>query len=174
MKIMDLIQKRCSIRDYSDQPVEQEKLDYIIEAARLAPSACNLQPWRILIIQSDEGKEKIHMCYERDWFRTAPLYMIVCGDHDESWKRNSDKKDHADIDIAIATEHVCLAATEQGLGTCWVCHFDTKRCSELFNIPKNIEPIVIIPIGYPSDPDVFDKTSKKRKSTNEIVIRERF
>jgi nitroreductase len=174
MKIMDLIQKRCSIRDYSDKPIEQEKLDYIIEAARLAPSACNLQPWRILIIQSDEGKEKIQMCYGRDWFKTAPLYMVICGDHSESWKRNQDEKDHADIDIAIATEHICLAAVEQGLGTCWVCHFDAKRCSELFNIPEDIEPIVIIPIGYPSDPDLFDKTPKKRKPINEIVISERF
>lgn len=171
---MDLIQKRCSIRDYSDKPIEQEKLDYIIEAARLAPSACNLQPWRILIIQSDEGKEKIQMCYGRDWFKTAPLYMVICGDHSESWKRNQDEKDHADIDIAIATEHICLAAVEQGLGTCWVCHFDAKRCSELFNIPEDIEPIVIIPIGYPSDPDLFDKTPKKRKPINEIVISERF
>lgn len=174
MKLLDLIQKRCSIRDYSDQPVEQEKLDYIIEAARLAPSACNLQPWRILMIQSDEGKEKIRKCYGRDWFKTAPLYLVVCGDHSESWKRDSDKKDHADVDIAIATEHICLAAAEQGLGTCWVCHFDVQRCSELFNIPKDVEPIVIIPIGYPSDPDLFEKTPTKRKSTDEIVISEHF
>lgn len=174
MKIIDIIRKRSSIRDYSAQPVEQEKINYILEAARLAPSACNLQPWRLLIIQSDEGIEKIRTCYTRDWFKTAPVYIVVCGNHDESWKRSSDHKDHADIDISIATEHICLAATELGLGTCWVCNFDTQRCTELFNIPKECEPVAIIPIGYPSDPDLFEKTPKKRKSTNDIVIREHF
>ena len=174
MKIIDLIQKRCSIRDYADQQIEHEKLEYILESARLAPSACNLQPWRFVVIQSDEGKEKIRSCYERNWFKTAPLYILVCGDHSESWKRDADNKDHTDIDIAIATEHICLAATEQGLGTCWVCHFDTKRCIELFNIPEQIEPIAIISIGYPSTPDLFKKTQKKRKSPEEIIIKDSF
>lgn len=174
MKVIDLIKKRCSIREYANIPIEQEKLDYIFEAARLAPSACNLQPWRFVIIQSAEGKEKIRSCYERDWFKTAPLYILICGDHTESWKRNADNKDHADIDIAIATEHICLAATELSLGTCWVCHFDTKRCIELFNIPENIEPIVIIPIGYPANSNLFDSTPKKRKSIEEIILKESF
>jgi len=174
MKIIDLIKKRCSIREYANTPVEQEKLDYILEAARLAPSACNLQPWKFVIIQSMEGIDKIRACYERKWFKTAPLYILICGDHTQSWKRDTDHKDHTDIDIAIATEHICLAATELGLGTCWVCHFDTKRCIELFNIPEDIEPIAIIPLGYPTDPNLFENTSRKRKSIEEIVINESF
>lgn len=174
MLFIDLIQKRCSIREYSEQPVEQEKLDYILEAARLAPSACNCQPWQFIVIRSEEGKEKLRSCYGRDWFKTAPLYIVVCGDHEQAWKRSSDNKDHTDVDISIATEHICLAAVEQGLGTCWVCHFDAKRCSELFNIPANIEPIALIPIGYPASADLFEKTPKNRKPIDEIVIREQF
>ena len=174
MKLIDLIEKRCSIREYTEKTVEQKKLDYMLKAAQLAPSACNLQPWRFVVVQSEEGKEKIRACYERDWFKTPPLYIIVCGDHNQGWKRSSDTKDHTDIDISIAAEHICLAATEQGLGSCWVCHFDAKRCSELFNIPENIEPIAIIPIGYPAKPDLFEKKPKQRKTIDEIIVKEHF
>lgn len=79
-----------------------------------------------------------------------------------------------DIDTAIATEHICLAAAEQGLGTCWVCNFDTELCRKHFKIPKTIEPVVLIPFGYPSDPALFDETPKKRKPIEEIIKRESF
>ncbi|MDR3261426.1 MAG: nitroreductase family protein [Tannerella sp.] len=174
MQIIDLIQKRCSVRSYSSRPVEKEKLDYILEAARLAPSACNLQPWRFVVIRSPEGKTKIQACYERDWFKTAPLFILVCSDHTHSWKRPFDGKDHADIDAAIATEHLCLAATEQGLGTCWVCHFDTEQCVRSFHLPEGIEPVAIIPVGYPAEPDLFERTPKKRKPAEDVIVTESF
>jgi len=174
MQLNDLIRKRCSIRSYSPQAVEQEKLDYILEAARLAPSACNLQPWRFVVIRSDKAKADIQACYERDWFRTAPVYILVCSDHSRSWKRPADGKDHADIDAAIATEHLCLAAAEQGLGTCWVCHFDTKRCAAAFGLPAAVEAVAIIPVGYPSDPRLFEQTSRERKAVAEVVVADHF
>jgi nitroreductase len=174
MQITDLIQKRCSVRNYSSRPVEKEKLDCVLEAARMAPSACNLQPWRFVVIRSPEGKEKIQACYAREWLRTAPLYILVCADHHRSWKRPSDGKDHADIDVSIATEHICLAATEQGLGTCWVCHFDAQLCARSFRLPEGIEPVVIIPVGYPAEPDVFERASKIRKPATEVILMESF
>jgi len=174
MQLYDLILKRCSIRSYSSRPVEQAKLDYVLEAARLAPSACNNQPWRFVVIRSDEAKVDIQSCYEREWFRSAPLYILVCSDHSRSWKRPQDGKDHADVDAAIAAEHICLAAAEQDLGTCWVCHFDAKRCAALFNIPADIEPVAIVPIGYPADPEMFAQAQKVRKKTEEIIVHERF
>jgi nitroreductase len=174
MQLIDLIQKRCSVRNYSSRPVEQEKLDYLLEAARLAPSACNLQPWRFVVIRSEEGKEKIQACYAREWLRTAPLYILICGDHHRSWKRAQDGKDHADIDVSIATEHICLAAAEQGLGTCWICNFDTALCTQSFHLPEGLEPVVIIPVGYPADPEVFERTPKIRKPAAEVVEAERF
>ena len=91
---------------------------------------------------------------------------MACVDHNESWHRRVDNKDHADIDIAIAVEHLCLAATEQGLGTCWVCNFDASQCSEILELPGNLEPAVLIPIGYAED----EVTEKKRKSLNEILF----
>ena len=174
MQIMDLIQKRSSIRNYADKRVEPEKLDYLLEAARLAPSACNFQPWHFVVIQSPEAKANIQSCYAREWFKSAPLYILVCSDHNQSWKRSFDNKDHADLDAAIAAEHICLVAAEQGLGTCWVCHFDAKRCAELFNLPAGVEAVAILPVGYPADPEAFLSSSKNRKPTSEIIAVDHF
>lgn len=91
---------------------------------------------------------------------------MACTNHDESWHRRADNKDHADIDIAIAVEHLCLAATEQGLGTCWVCNFDAAQCREVLGLSGNLEPAVLIPVGYAED----EPAEKKRKPLNEILF----
>ena len=168
MTFLELAQQRYSVRSYTSQAVEQEKLDYILEAARIAPSAVNLQPWHFLVIRSEAGREKIQACYKREWISTAPLYIMVCCDHTASWKRRLDNKDHGDIDAAIAAEHICLAAAEQGLGSCWVCNFNAPLCSESFNIPAHMEPVVIIPIGYSTETST-EKAEKKRKNIDEII-----
>ena len=167
MNFLKLARKRCSVRQYSDRSVEPEKMDYVLEAARLAPSAVNKQPWRILLIESEEKRQQLQSCYDREWFKQAPLYLIVCGNHEESWKRAEDGKDHVDVDVAILTEHLCLAAAEQGLGTCWVCNFNVARCKQLFDLPDDLEPIVLLPLGYPADESVFEG-EKKRKALAEI------
>ena len=167
MIFLELARKRCSVRQYSDRSVEPEQMDYVLEAARLAPSAVNKQPWRILLIESEEKRQQLQSCYDREWFKQAPLYLIVCGNHAESWKRAEDGKDHVDVDVAILTEHLCLAAAEQGLGTCWVCNFNVARCKQLFNLPEDLEPIVLLPLGYPADESAFEG-EKKRKALTEI------
>ena len=169
MNFIDIVKKRCSVREYSSQPVEKEKLDYVLEAARLAPSACNLQPWSFFVIQDAEIVQKLHSCYEREWFRSAPVCIAICGNHDISWKRKFDNKDHCDIDIAITTEHLILAATEVGLGTCWICNFDSIRCKEILQLPDPKEVIALIPIGYPAKEDVWKTAVKNRKKIEEIV-----
>lgn len=174
MSLLELARKRCSIRKYATTPIEDNKLSYLLEAARLAPSAVNFQPWYFVVIRKEEGRKKIQECYPREWFRSAPVYILICSDHNQSWKRSSDNKDHADIDISIATEHICLAAAEQGLGTCWVCNFDIVLCREYFNLPAHIEPAVILTIGYPESADLFDLTPKKRKTIEDIIIEETF
>ena len=162
---LDLVRLRQSVRNYLPKEVEHEKLDYIFECVRLAPSACNLQPWRFLVIKGTEARKDLQKCYARDWFAEAPVYIIACADHTVAWHRKSDNKDHSDVDISIAVEHLCLAASEQGLGTCWVCNFDVELCKKLFYIPDHIEPIALIPIGYPSK-DV--SSDKQRKETGDI------
>lgn len=165
MDFLELVKSRYSCRDYQPRDVENEKLEYIMECVRYAPSAVNRQPWRFRIIKEDNDKASVQQCYNREWFNTAPLYILASVLHDEEWVR-ADGKHHGDIDIAIAVEHLCLAATAQGLGTCWVCNFDAALCKQLFSLPENEEPAVIIPIGYPAVPP----TEKKRKPIGDILI----
>lgn len=174
MNLLEIMKKRCSIRQYASAPVEAEKMDYLLEAMRSAPSAVNFQPWYFIVVSRPEGLARIRACYPREWFASAPLYIIVCADHSQSWKRASDGKDHADIDAAIAAEHLCLAAAEQGLGTCWVCNFDAARCKEYFRLPASVEPVALVPVGYPLHPSLFEDAPKKRKSLQEIVKQETF
>ncbi|MDR1115976.1 MAG: nitroreductase family protein [Tannerella sp.] len=149
MELLKLISKRRSVRQFLPGDVEQEKIDYLMECARLAPSAMNYQPWKFIIVKSPDKKALLHRCYNREWFTSAPMYILALGDTNRSWKRQPDGKDHCDIDLAIAFEHLVLAATEQGLGACWVCNFDVELCGTLFNLPANMIPIAITPIGYP-------------------------
>lgn len=165
MNFLDLVKQRYSCRSYQNKSVEQEKLDYVMDCARLAPSAVNKQPWLFRIVSDDASKAKLQECYDRDWFKTAPMYIICSILHDEEWIRY-DGKHHGNIDIAIAIEHLCLAATEQGLATCWVCNFNVEKCKKNFDIHADEDPTVIIPIGYAAD----QPTEKKRKPISEIIF----
>lgn len=165
MTFQSLCQQRYSVRSYTSEPVSQKQFEYIMECVRLAPSAVNFQPWHFYVVSSEEGRQHLQQCYEREWFKSAPMYIICCVRHDEEWVRKADEKPHGQIDIAIAVEHLCLAAAEQGLGTCWVCNFDAALCHQLFHLPINEEPAVLIPIGHPAG----DVTDKKRKGITEIV-----
>lgn len=164
---LELVKARYSSRSYSNRAVEPEKVEYLLECARLAPSAVNFQPWRFVVVESAEMRARLQECYLREWFREAPLYIVVCADKAQSWKRKLDGHDHADVDAAIATEHICLAATEQGLGSCWVCNFDADLCSEVLDLEGECYPVAIVPIGYSAD----EPTAKKRKMLDEITSR---
>lgn len=165
MNFLELVQQRYSCREYdSNRAVEKEKLDYVMECVRLAPSAVNRQPWRFRIVSDEAVRKQVAQCYRREWLQTAPVYIVASILHDEEWVR-FDGKHHGDIDIAIAVEHLCLAATEQGLGTCWVCNFDAALCKQLLSLPDNEEPAVLIPIGYSKQ----SLPEKKRKAMEEIV-----
>ena len=164
MNFLELTKSRYSCRNYLLTRIEQEKLDYIMECVRLAPSACNKQPWSFRIITKEEDRKKLCRCYNRDRFATAPVMIIASILHDEEWIRG-DGKHHGNIDIAIAVEHLCLAATEQGLGTCWVCNFDAELCKGLFGLSENEEPAVLIPLGYPAD----EPKNKNRKTIEDIL-----
>jgi nitroreductase len=167
MKFLDLVQKRSSVRAFEPRPVEKEKLDYLLEAARMAPSAVNFQPWKLIVVTGD-GIQQLQESYPREWFSSAPLCIVVCGDHRKSWKRSSDEKDYCDVDVAIASTHLMLAAAEQELGTCFVCNFDVSKCRAALSLPKHLEPIAMIPVGY-SKPDANEETEKIRKPLDEIV-----
>lgn len=167
MSFLDLAKKRYSCRKYKEQDISKEKLLKVIEAGRVAPSAVNKQPWQFVIITENDLLDKIKSCYAKDWIQSAPAIIVICGDHDISWKRD-DGKDHCDIDVAITTDHMALAATDNGLATCWVCKFNAKKCAEILNLPDNMEPTVLLPIGYPDDLKDKDRHDSDRKNQNEI------
>lgn len=168
----DLTRKRYSCRQYSPRPVEREVVKAVLDTARLAPSACNRQPWVFVVLDTPELLDMAASCYGRDWLRTAPAIIVACGEHDKAWHRPQDGKDHTDVDLAIAVEHLCLGAASLGLGTCWICNFDASRLSELMGLPEGVEPIAMIPLGYPAeDAKVPEKT---RKELDEIVRWGRF
>lgn len=171
MDLRTVIENRYSVRSYKSTEVEKEKLIKILEAGQLAPSAVNFQPWHFIVVREPENHVKVSEIYHRDWFKEAPVYIIVCGDHNTAWKRKEDGKDHTDIDASIAIDHMTLQATELGLGTCWICNFYVEKCKDFFQLPDHIEPIAILSLGYPND----DKMpAKKRKSLEEIVHWEKF
>ena len=166
MSFLDLCKQRFSVRSYSGEEVAESQLSYILECARLAPSAVNLQPWRFLVVRSEAMRLHVQSCYKREWIAEAPIYIICIVRHDEEWVRR-DGKHHGDIDIAIAAEHICMAADEQGLGSCWVCNFDAERLHELLALESSEEASVIIPIGHPAPG--LETPEKKRKDLKTIV-----
>lgn len=169
MKLKELIESRYSVRAYLSRPVEKEKVEYILDCARLSPSACNFQPWKFYIVTSRGKMAEIHQAYDREWFKTAPMHIIVCKDSSVSWKRtNTDGKDFGDVDATIAAEHICLAATEIGLGTCWICNFNPDILTDALRLPDGIEPIAIFPLGY-IDEDKSKAPEKKRKPLSDVA-----
>jgi len=167
MKFLSLAKHRFSVRKYKSDPILDEDLKYVLEAGRIAPSAVNYQPWHFLVIREKENRELINTLYHREWFREAPVVIILLADHKQSWKRD-DGKDHADIDVAIAADHMTLAATERGLGTCWVCNFDKQKTVEALKIPDHLKPIVFLPIGYPAEEPNIIRHENKRKPLSDI------
>jgi len=172
MNFIELAKQRYSSRKYKNQPVEDEKLNIVLEAGRIAPSAANYQPWIFIVVKGD-NIENLRTCYVRDWFMTAPMYLVLCANHNQSWKRK-DGKDHADIDLAIAADHMTLAATDIGLATCWVCNFDKDKLVETLNLPVEIEPVIILSLGYPADNLDINRHLTKRKKLEDIVFYEKY
>lgn len=168
MKFKELLQNRYSVRHYLSCDVEKEKLDYVLDCARLSPSAVNFQPWQFYVVTTQKAREEVSEAYHREWFKSAPAYIVICGDHNQSWKRQSDLKDHCDIDVSIAATTACLAAESIGLGVCWVCNFDVEKLKTILKLSDNIEPKVMLSVGY-IDKENSKVPEKKRKSINEIT-----
>ncbi|MCD8387210.1 MAG: nitroreductase family protein [Bacteroidales bacterium] len=160
-----LCERRYSCRNYSDLKIEKETLDTILRAAQLAPSACNRQPWRFYIVEDADKRAEL-LAKSKPAFLAAPVVIAAVGLHDVAWHRPSDGKDHTDIDVAIAVEHICLAAADQGVGSCWVCSFDVEAARRVLKLTEGEEPIALIPLGYPSDAAI---PNKDRKPLHEII-----
>lgn len=169
MDFRELIAARYSVRAYRPDPVEEEKLQAVLEAARLAPTAANRQPFQVIVIHTAGRERELQRIYAAAWFAQAPLVLAVCTLPDQAWTRR-DGKNYGDVDAAIVMDHIILAATELGLGTCWIAAFDPEAARAVLGLPEGVEPIVFTPLGYPAE----RPRPKKRKDLAELVRYERW
>lgn len=169
MEYSELIKKRYSVRGYTSDPIEDEKLNAILEAARIAPTAANRQPFQIIVLHTEGRQEELRRMYDRDWFVAAPLILIVCGEQSKAWVRH-DKANYGVVDAAIVMDHMILEATNQGLGTCWIGAFDARVSREILGLPEDVDPIVMTPLGYPN----AEPRETDRKPLSELVRYEKW
>jgi nitroreductase len=164
-----LVNGRESIRDYDpNKPVSKETLQNILDAGRMAPSAKNLQPWKFLVIKSPEMLGKIRTCYGRDWFKMAPVVLVVVGYKDKAWVRSYDGYNSIETDVSIVMTHLVLAAENEGVGTCWIEAYDPAILREVLHLSDNEVVFGITPLGYPHD-GFTKRGNKLRKSLEEVV-----
>jgi nitroreductase len=169
MDFSNLSRQRYSVRAYKSDPVDDSKLQQVLEAARLAPTAANRQPFQLIVIHTAGRQAEIKRLYHREWFSQAPLVIGICALPGPAWVRR-DGKNYADVDATIAMDHLILAATDIGLGTCWVAAFDPTAAREILRLPNDVEPVAFTPLGYPAD----QPKPKERKPLAELVRYEKW
>ena len=163
MTFLELARQRGSIRGYRPDPVEEEKLQQVLEAARLAPTSANRQRFSFVVVRTAGKEEQLRQVYKPDWFIQAPLVIFGCGTDVPA--ERPDQRDWIDLDLGIAFDHLVLAAHDLGLGTCWIGSLDQAATREMLGLPDDVEPIVVTPLGYPAVPP----REKKRKPLSDLV-----
>ena len=170
MTFLELAKKRYSVRSYKAQPIEEEKLDLILEAGRIAPTACNNQPQKIYVVKSDESRAKLaSVC--RCTF-DAPVILVVCYDRTRDWKNAlMPGYESGETDAAIVCTHMMLQAAELGIGSCWVGWFNSDQICEVMGLPENVTVSALLPIGYPAgDATHAPMHTKYREAEDTIAV----
>ena len=166
MSVLEVIKKRQSIRKYKEDLVPEEALMRVVEAARLAPSGKNLQPWKFIIVRDKVLKEKLaHASAEQFFIAKAPVIIVGCGFPDNCYARMGRYMKSWPVDVTIALEHLILQAQEEGFGTCWIGSFEEEEVKAILNIPRNVRVLALTPLGYPDETPPF----RKRKNLEEII-----
>ncbi len=164
MDFYETVESRRSVRAYRPDPVEEDRLQRVLEAARLAPSAANRQPVHFYVVTDPALRERLLQAYSQEWFVGAPVIICACSRESEAWCR-SDGKSYADVDLTIAMDHLILAATAEGLGTCWIGAFKPAPLRQILGIPPELEPVAMTPLGYPAE----EPSARPRKPLEQIV-----
>jgi nitroreductase len=171
MDIYEAIRNRISTRAYLSDPVENDKLERILEAARLAPSGKNGQPWTFIVItDADTRNRLVPACKNQKFVGEAPIVIAVCGHEELAYQKMGGYWNSLPVDIGIALEHLMLAAEAEGLGTCWIGAFIEEDVREILGVPADVKIVALTPVGYPA----ADKVFRKRKPLEEIVMREKW
>jgi nitroreductase len=168
MEFSDVIKKRYSVRSYRSDPIPDAILSQVLEAASLAPTAANRQPFRILVIHTEDRELELQQIYPNTWFTQAPILICICGIKSKAWERH-DGKNYADVDAAIVMDHLILSAVNAGLGTCWIAAFDVPTARRVLNIPDEWEPVAFTPLGYAEG----YARSKTRRPLSDLVVHDR-
>jgi len=163
---LEIVEKRKSIRAYKNIEVEKEKLDYVLEAFRKAPSAKNLQPWKLVVVTDKNVIKNLAIaCRNQTFISEAPIAIVACAKEEEAFGTMGGYLNSYPVDIGISFEHLVLAATEQGLGTCWIGAFNEKAVKEVIGVPENIRVVAATPLGYPDE----QGRERGRKPIGDIV-----
>jgi nitroreductase len=170
MDFQELIRARYSCRAYEPTLVEREKLEMVLDAGRLAPTADNRQPFRLIVMKTGGREAELRRVYDKAWFVQAPLVIAVVSVPGEAWVRKQDGWNAGDVDAAIVMDHITLAAADIGLSTCWVCAFDPEAARAALGLPPEAVPVAFTPLGYPAD----QLREKKRKDLDHLLRRERW
>ena len=171
MKVLDVIQKRRSVRKYKEDPIPEKALMRVLEAARLAPSGKNFQPWKFIIVKDKALKEKLAQASAGQFFMAeAPIIIVGCGFPDNCYAHMGRYMKSWSVDVTIALEHLILQAQEEGLGTCWIGSFEEEEVKAILNIPENVKVLALTPLGYPDEIPRF----RGRKILDEIVSYDRY
>ncbi|VGO21205.1 nitroreductase family protein [Pontiella sulfatireligans] len=166
MKFIELAEKRCSIRSFKPDPVPDVLLNEVLTAGSLAPTAKNLQPFQFIVVRAESGLDALSAAYPAPFLREAPVVIVVCVEAEKGWvRKRHDNKNYAEVDAAIAADHMTLAAADLGLGTCWIGAFDPGAVSEAMGLPDGVEPITMLPLGYPN----MAGLAKIRKPLEDLV-----
>ena len=172
MDFIKLATDRYSVRKFSDKPLGKEVIDKILEAGHIAPTGCNYQPQRTLVINSEEALEKLKECTRCHF--DAPCAMLVCYNKDECWTRPYDGVQSGIVDASIVTTHMMLEAAELGVGSTWIMHFNPFKMREAFGIPENIEPVALLVMGYPASDAVPNERHSVYRPIDETVVYNKF
>jgi nitroreductase len=168
MEFNDLIRTRESVRNYDPgKPVPREVLEKILDAGRMAPSACNIQPWKFLVVSSEGMLKKVREAYQREWFREAPHVLIILGNREQAWKRSYDGYNSVETDLAIAMTHIILAAENEGVGACWIEAYDPAVLRAAVGAGEGQVIYGITPLGYQKPG--YKKTGKKTRNPLEDI-----
>ena len=165
MEFEKLIKERSSTRKFSNKEIEEDKLNKILEAGRIAPTAKNIQPIKIYVVKTEEGLEKIDKASPCRY--NAPTVLMICGDKEQAFNKNGYSL--ADMDASIVTSFMMLAATDQGIDNVWVEMFDGNILKEEFSIPNNLTPVTLLPLGYRESDCPISPNHNKRKPLEDLI-----
>lgn len=171
MDLMEAIKTRRSIRRFKSAPIPDHLLKEVLNAARMAPSADNAQPWKIIVVMDEQTKLKLAACANGQKFiAQAPVVLVACGIPDEAFPTVGGYMSSHVMDVSIAMDHLTLAAHALGLGTCWIAWFKEEKVRELLGIPEDVRVVTLTPLGYPDEAP--ERTP--RKNLEELVAYERY